>query len=326
MVTEKTRSSEAQLDALMTQRFAELLSDLRPLAEYAAVTAAAAAAKGIKGGEGGVAGANISRAVDAYNDSIDGASEALGEFPLALQWRHCMDIETAARRLSKLVFEGNHNNEVSRTQEGGGNGHGAVEFSFSNVRTLWDQKVAFVLCAQEAEGDNTAVPSMKSAVTSRNAVIALLSPGTHMGTVQTLVSRNMTVAKFERLDSFRRGGTGTAGSRHRRTESVDGTTDIDLVVESGEVIFDSDGGVPDTAQQQNMGSPPRVSGATEEKGGTAKRSVVPTTSESGGPSKKGLADTGLSDVQHAATGECASGDDVDDSSITTTEDGIEIAC
>jgi len=48
----------------------------------------------------------VSNAVNAYNVAIKAAAEVLGEFPLALTWKHYIDIESKARKLSKLVFEG----------------------------------------------------------------------------------------------------------------------------------------------------------------------------------------------------------------------------
>jgi hypothetical protein len=191
----KRISRDALRDGRRSQCLAMLLSDLRPLAECAAAfvesktptKSSGLSVRSEPSGEGG----DVSHLVDAYNDAIDAASGTLDEFPLALTWKHCIAIESAARRVSKLVFAGRPD-----VTKGHNHQHGVVLLAFANVHALWRQEIARGICAQEAGGNDTAVPSMASATVVRNAVIALLCPGAHMGVFR------MAQSAMTRVDSF----------------------------------------------------------------------------------------------------------------------------
>ena len=176
----------AQLDERRSRNLAMILSDLRPLAERAKMlrnkNGRSRTPRSMASTASTSRQENVGRIAGIYNDAIDAASSALDEFPLALTWGHCIAIESAARELSKLVFEGRR--DVMKGVHDdlkGGDHHGVVVLTFANVHELWRQDIARYICAQEADGDNAAVPSMKSVVVCRNAIIALLCPGVHMG-------------------------------------------------------------------------------------------------------------------------------------------------
>ena len=173
----------AQLDGTRSRAFAMLLSDLRPLADRAAVLVSSNPSAARTGKRKSARKDAVSNAVDAFNGAINAASKALGEFPLALTWKHWIDVESAARMLSKLVFEGR--NDVMKVNSGK---HGVIVLAFASVHALWQQEIAPNVCAQEADGDDTAVPSMKSSVVCRNVTIALLSPGADMGSFRMVVN------------------------------------------------------------------------------------------------------------------------------------------
>ena len=69
---------------------------------------------------------------------------------------------------------------------------GVVVLAFDNVHMLWRDEIARIVCVNEADGDDTAVPSMKSAVICRNATIALLSPGARMGSFRVAVNATLS--------------------------------------------------------------------------------------------------------------------------------------
>ena len=218
----KDNTREAKRDERRSHILATLLSDLRPLAECAAASAAHTDAHH----RGRVRnrsrqtedGDDVTRTVDAYNDAIDAASEALDLFPLALAWNHFIAAESAARKLSKLVFggqiEGNGRRRAESRLSSQGNQRGVVLLAFSNVHALWRQEIARNLCAQEADGNDTStIPSMKSATICRNAIIALLCPGAQMGSFRMAGSAMARVGS--RLALSEEGGSGSKRNSQR---------------------------------------------------------------------------------------------------------------
>ena len=181
---EKDISREAQLDQRRSRALTALLNDIRPLASRAASGAKRSTPKGLKAKTWMY---NVSNAVEAYNVATQAAVEVLGEFPLALTWKHYIAIESKARNLSKLVFEGQP--DVMKGDQGE---QGVVVLAFDNVHMLWRDEIARIVCVNEADGDDTAVPSMKSAVICRNATIALLSPGARMGSFRVAVNATLS--------------------------------------------------------------------------------------------------------------------------------------
>jgi hypothetical protein len=209
---------EARLDERRSRQFAVLLSELRPLADSAA--ASFTASKSVSRCEKGKA----DQAVDAYTSAVDTAVDALGEYPLALQWKHYIAVESTARKLSKIVFEGQ-----PVVMKGGG-GHGEVVLAFENVRELWNQGIARNVCVTEADGDDTAVPSMKAAVVCRNAVVALLFPGAHMGSFHMDVTATVS---FRAMELLSQGVCHTGAIRSIQRPGMEGAAKLSAVLPAG---------------------------------------------------------------------------------------------
>ena len=216
---EKDIIREAQLDHRRSRALTVLLNDIRPLAGQAVVLAvfvSSTSSVARKGKRKAAWKDQLSNAVKAYDDAANAALEAIREFPLALTWKHCTDIESAARQLSKLVFK-----ERADAMKGGAAGegghHGIVVLAFANVQALWRNEIAVNVCAQEADGDDTAVPSMAGVVVCRNAVIALLCPGANMGSCKMIAGATA------------KGGGGGGGAGHVRSQSRAAQPGIDGV-------------------------------------------------------------------------------------------------
>jgi hypothetical protein len=102
-------------------------------------------------------------------------------------------MENRARALSKLAFSVTAPTAPSKGK------HRTVSLSFENARGIWKTEVARGVCEDEGKGDVRAVPSMSGVVACRNAIIAMLVPGTDMGSVN--VGQQAALGSFRRSPS-----------------------------------------------------------------------------------------------------------------------------
>ena len=136
---------------------------------------------------------HISRSIAQYIGAVDAAVATLHTSPLSLSWQHLIEIENCARALSKLAFSATAPTAPSKSK------HRTVSLSFENARGIWKTEVARGICEDEGKGDVRAVPSMSGVVASRNAIIAMLVPGTNMGSVN--VGQKAAMGSFRRSPS-----------------------------------------------------------------------------------------------------------------------------
>ena len=177
----------------------------------------------------------ISQSTEQYMDAVNAAVLTLRTTPLSLSWQHLIEMEDCARSLSHLAFSATAPKRAStgslRT----------VALSFQNVRGIWKAEVMRGMCEDGGEGNDLgAVASMSGVVACRNAIIAMLVPGSNMGRVS--VGRHAAMESFQREKANNGGGTGNGESwRGRaRKRSLEDTTEL-IKPTAGAVKRDGEG-------------------------------------------------------------------------------------
>ena len=157
-----------------------------------------------------------------YDAAIEAAAATLVKAPLTLTWLHLIHIENAAKKLSKAAY--GHRPETKSKAV-----RGAVLLSNTNVHEIWRNRVAKTLCnVSIAEGDTSAEPNMAGAVIVRNAVIALLCPGTEMGLFGVTGNTDLKATSVRQLE---RALSLSLGSSSPRLGGVKGESTGDGTVE-----------------------------------------------------------------------------------------------